>query len=468
MAFSGLTFQRAALRAVCALLVLLALSRAAVPPADLAGTMPEDYLPGLKSILEAAFQRSPQLIAADFDRTLAEVRIMSADAGRLPNVGGNLNYANNQTAISSNTSSQTRDNGLFYNIGVTQPLFHWRALQNQSALARLNLLISQKSYERATRDLGVILRKAYLALVVEKARLRAAQDVLQLMRNEIPVTAEKKERGTVSSATLEGDKLRVREVQLDVDRVATEFDANRRRFARLAGLADLPEAAVPDEIPAPRFSPELAAVLTATALRDGAKSTLEWEIADMRVRDAMLRISSEKVRLYPKFFANAGYSLENSTNINGNAVNQQGIQRRTVSVYAQWSIFDGFATRAAVREALVSKRVQERLQQAEIDGILQNIQIFERYLKLDAEQLELSAIRHGMAIESRKVIAREFEFGNVPKGDLDRAQGAILQAEAKQQESRATLLGRWSEFVALASADPALHNPSFRHVREKK
>ena len=468
MALPGLPFQRAALRAVWVFLVFLSPVRAAEQAGELAGSMPEDYFPALKTILETAFQRSPQMIAADFDRTLAEIRIISADAGRLPSVGANLNYASNQTAISSNTDSQTRDNGLFYNISVTQPLFHWRALQNQSASARLNLLIARKSLDRAARDLAVILRKAYLALVVEKARLRAANEALRLLHKDLAVTAEKKERGTVSSATLEGDKLRIREVQLDVDRVATEFDANRRRFARLAGLADLPETAVPSEIPAPSFSPELAAALSATVLRDAAKSTLEYEIYDLRVRDAMLSISSAKVRLYPKFFASAGYSLENSTNVNGNSVNQQGIQRQTVSVYAQWSIFDGLATRAAIREALASKRVQERLQQAEIDGLLQNIQILERYLKLDAEQMALAGIRHGMAIEGSKVAAREFEFGNVSKGEMDRARTAILQAEAKSQESRAALLGRWCEFVSLATADPVLKNPPSRHGSEKK
>jgi outer membrane protein TolC len=102
-----------------------------------------------------------------------------------------------------------------------------------------------------------------------------------------------------------------------------------------------------------------------------------------------------------------------------------------------------------------------------MEGILQNIQILERYLKLDAEQLALAEIRHGMAIESSKLVAKEVEFGNVAKGDVDRARAAILQAETKNQESRATLLGRWSEFVALAGADPALRNLSARPPREK-
>lgn len=435
---------------------------------EVAGTLPEDHLPGLKSMLETAFLRSPQMIASDFERVLAELRLDGADSARLPNVGGSLSYAINQTAISSNTSSQTRDSGLFYSIGVTQPIFHWKALKNQSDSARLNLLIARKSHDLAARELRVILRKAYLALVVEKARLRAAAESIKLIQNEITVTTEKKERGTVSSAVLEGEKLRLREVELDYNRAAAEYEANRRRLARLAGLRELPDTSIPDEIPRPAFSPDLAAALAAAALRDGAKSTLEYEINELRVRDAMLRHSIEKVRLYPKFFASAGFSLENSTNVNNDVVNQQGIQRRTVSVFAQWSIFDGFATRGAVREALATKRLQERRLEVDAESVLQNIQIIERALKLDAELVALAEIRHGLAVEGSKVVAREVEFGNSTQGELARARTAILQAEAKHMEARATLLGRWGEFVALAGADATLKAPSNRHGRESK
>jgi outer membrane protein TolC len=400
---------------------------------------------------------------------LAELRITSADAARIPSVGGNLNLATNQTAVSSNTSSQTRDSGFFYNIGVTQPLFHWRALQNQSASARLNRLVADKSYDRAARDVALLVRKAYLALVVEKARLRAARDALRVLREDLAVTTEKRERGLIAAAALEGDRLREREVRLEVARLESDFEANRRRFARLVGLPGaLEEGDVPDDIPVPRFSAEIAGILAATVLRDNARSTLEFEIAELRIRDAQLRINSEKVRLFPKFFASAGLSLENSTNVNGNTVSQQGIQRRNVSVYAQWNIFDGFATRAAIREAQASKRVQERLQQAEIEGLMQNIQILERMLRDDAEQVELTGIRHGLAIEARKAAARESDLGNVPKSELSRAGTAILQTEARSLEARAQFLGRWGEFVSLTVGESLLNKSPSSHASETK
>lgn len=455
-------------RSGAALLAAFAALRGA-PAEGVAGTLPEDQLPALRPILEQALRQSPQLIAAELDRILAEIRVTSADAARLPGVGGNLNLASNQTAISSNTNSQTRDSGFFYNISVNQPLFHWRALQNQSMSARLNRLVAERSLERAARDVAVLVRKAYLALVVEKARLRAARDALRVLREDLAVMSEKRDRGLVASAALEGDRLREREVKLEVARLESEFEANRKRFVRLAGMpGSMGEGDVPDDIPAPRFSADLAGVLAATVFRDNARSTLEFEINELRIRDAQLRINSESVRLYPKFYAGAGLSLENSTNVNGGTVSQQGIQRRTVNVYAQWNIFDGFATRAAIREAQVSKRTQERLQQAEIEGLLQNIQILERMLRDDAEQVELAGIRHGLAIEARKAAAREAGFGNVAKGELARAGTAILQAETRSLEARAQFLGRWGEFVALTAGEPLLSKTTSRHASESK
>jgi len=89
-------------------------------------------------------------------------------------------------------------------------------------------------------------------------------------------------------------------------------------------------------------------------------------------------------------------------------------------------------------------------------------------LRDDAEQVELAAIRHGLAIEARKVAAREAEFGNVPKSELARAGTAILQAETRSLEARAQMLGRWGEFVGLTAGEPLLPKNSSRHASEPK
>lgn len=467
MASTGSMLSAGARRAA-GLLVLVWIAAASAQPGEVAGTMPEDLLPALKPILEVAARRSPQVLAAAFELEVSGARIEVADAGRLPGVSGSFSFATNQTAISSNSSSQSRDSGGFYSFGVTQPIFHWKALQRQSEVARVNQLIARKSYDLAARELLLLVRRSYLALIVERSRVAQLTDSVRMLREDVAVLSEKKERGTVAPALLEGERLRLRGVQLEADRASAEFDANCRRFGRLVGLERFDQGSVPDEIPRPSYSPALASAIGAALLRDGAKSTLEYEIHDLRVREASLRNQIEKVRLYPKFYLNAGLSLENSTYVNGNSVNQQGIQRRTVNLYAQWSIFDGFATRGILRESLANQRVQERRLALEAEGVLQSVQILERSLKLDAEQAELAEIHHSLAIAARQRASEEVALGNQARTDVERAANAALQAGTRSQESRAALLARWSEFVALVGADPVLPQSSARHARPTK
>ncbi len=467
MVSPGLRFSRVISRAALALCLLVPLAGARGQGSEIAGTMPEEHLPALRAILATALARSPSLIDADFRRAVVEAQVIGADAPRLPGVGAQLNYARNQTSISSASSSKSNADGFFYNLGVNQALFHWGALKNSAEAARLRLAIEQRKFDVAYRTLAGVLRKAYLALIVEKNRVRFARETLRLLRGDLVVLAERKESGAISAAVLEGERLRERRVALDTERAESEFAANRARFARLAGIGDLAEDAVPDEIPAPTCTPALATALTSALLRDGAKSTLEYEVHSLAVSEAMRRYDVEKVRLLPKFSLGAGLSLENSTDVNGNTVNQQGIQRRSVNLNAQWSIFDGFATKAAKREALANRRLAERTLASRTEEILQDAQILTRNISLDARELELSDIGRSIALESRKRLAEEAALGNIPQGDVDRAQLGIVQAEIAQLAARAALFGRWTDLVALAADDPLLKTPPARHDREK-
>lgn len=468
MVLSGPTFQRVVSRAVLLVFFPLLVACLRAQSGEVAGSMPEDYLPELKTILATAMQRSPQLLAAEFERTVQEARILVADAARIPNLRGTSEFASNQTSVTSNSGSSSRANGVFYRFEAGQPIFHWGALKNQSEAARINLRVAEKNFAMVYRDLAVILRKSFLALTVEKAKLRQGREALRLLRQDIVAATDKKERGLISPGALESERLREREVTLELNRGEAEFAANRRRLARIAGVKEISEDSIPNEIPAPTFSPSLAAAMKATLLRDGAKGTLEYEIYDLKVREAMLRYKIEKTRLLPKINAGASFSLENSTNVNGNVVNQEAFQRQAFSISAQWNIFDGFATRGVVREALAVQRLNEKRLAYETEEILQNAQLLERNLQLDAEALEISEIRRGLAVETKKRAAEEVELGNLPKGDVERAQIGILQADAATFTARAAFLGRWSEFVSLAGHDPVLNNVPASHVRPKK
>lgn len=466
MVLSGLLFQRVFQGAVLAIVVSVSvLGMQAAEPDDVTGTMPEDYLPGLKGVLTQAAKRSPDVIGREFERLAQEGRFIQARAAQLPSVGGGFNYGISETAEASSTDKKYRDSGFFYNFGLNQALFHWGALKNQTDAARINLLVADRSFTLAFRELSNVIRKAYLALIVEKARLQYVRGGVKLIVNEVAIAQARKDAGAISGAALATEQLRLRESELELARLETEFAANRARLARLAGLGELPEDAIPADIPRPAYAPPKAAAMAAAVLRDNAKSTLEYEIYDLRVREAVLQQKIQATRLLPKIGANAGYSLTNTTNVNGNIAEQRAVAQQTIGIGGSWNIFDGLATRGAKREALANRRALEHRKTVEIEQLLQNVQNLERSLRVDAEHLDIADVKHGNAIEGRRLAVQEVGFGKLPQLEIDRAQLNVAQAHARSLEARATFLGRWSDFVGLASADPVLNHLD-RNVRK--
>lgn len=470
MVLSGFTFHRVVFSAVLALFGLSVVSRGS-EITEVAGTLPEDYLPGLKTILADALKRSPKLIARDFERVIQDEKLKMAKSARLPSAGGNFDYGMSQTATTSSSSSQYRNTGAQYNFSLGQALWHWGAIKNEIEIAKISVQVGHKDTALLYRDLALSLRKAYLALVVQKARVGQAREGLKLIKADVEVAKTKKADGTISGAVLSGEELRLREAELLLGRLIADFEASRRNFARVAGMRELPEEAIPAEIPLPAEAlaahEALAAAVTAKTLRDNGRGTIEFVIYDLKLQQALLRQKIVATRLLPKFGVGAGYSLRNNTNVNGATVSQEAVTEQRVAVSGSWTFFDGFATGAAKREAAVARRGLEYKKTTEIDELLQTVQQLERTLKLDAEQLALADVRHGIAIAAEELTAEGIKLGNVPKAQGERARVGILQAYTTTLEARAVYLGHWVELLATAGEDPVLHNLSDRNAAKK-
>lgn len=466
MVLSGLTLQRALTRAVFAFSFVLPIAFLRAQPAGLTGTMPEDVLPELNAILRTALQQSPQVILAAIDVERGEAARIQANAARWPSLNGNATFANNQEAVSSNTSTQSRASGLFYSINLNQSIFHWGALKNQSAVGKIGLLIAEKNYAEAYRSLSVVLRQSYLELVIKKARLKHAR--YQFARAQDDLALLKEDTTRVSPAAVAGRELDLRDARLKLDRTETDFAAGLRRFARIGGLGEFTEDNVADELPKPAYLPALAQSITAKVLRDRGADAYEPQVLALRVREAELRYKIESVRLLPKVNAGASYSLDNSSTVGTNRVVQEAIQRQRVDVSAQWNFFDGFATRAAKMEANAVRRLYASKLSSTVEALLDQVQGLERNLKFDAEEIEISEVRYGIAHEAKKRIVEESALGQLAKAEVDRADGSILLNRAEAFVARAKFFADWSELVSIAGFDPVLQNLPSRYVREKR
>lgn len=450
------------------LVSLLALSSLRAQAPEVAGTMPEDHLPALRTILVAALKQSPQTIAKEIELSQAAARIYVADSPRLPSIGGYVNYASNSTATSSNASNRTRDNGGFYNFGVSQALFHWGALKNESEKARIGVLIAQKSYQEAYRALAVTLRRSYLELMVKKAQIAQARFERELLLADLALAEDKMKDGLVAGGDVAGRKLNLEEVSFRLDKAEVEFASLRRTFARLSGTPELTENALPSAMPKPAYSAATAAAMMNTFAREGVRETFQAKVSQLRVQEADLNYRIARVRLLPKFKAGANYSLENTTNASATSVTQQGVSRQTITLGADWSIFDGFATRGVKLDALASKRMRERELQNATDAALDGVQSLAEQLRLDARAVEMAELRQALAAAQLGKYEEEFKLGNVSQTTVDGAINAVKQSAVNTAAARASYFSRWSEFVSLTTVDPVLNQLPARHDREKR
>src|SRR5438067_632261 len=158
MVLSGLMSQRVVSRAAITLFSLLFVLTARAQSDNVAGTMPEDYLPQLKPILAKALETAPDIIGKRFEQLVQEVRVEEERAKRLPQVGGSFNYGITQSATKANTTQQDRSSGFYYGFGASQALYQWGALKNQQEAARLSLLAAEKSYVQFYRTLSITIR----------------------------------------------------------------------------------------------------------------------------------------------------------------------------------------------------------------------------------------------------------------------------------------------------------------------
>jgi outer membrane protein TolC len=468
MLSSGLRSTRIQRRSVFWLVSLFALVGAHGQPADVAGTLPEDYLPPLKAILEKAWTQSPRTIEKTLELAISEARIDGLNSERLPRVHLWGNYAANQTAISGETDNRTRDNGFFYTLELSQSLYRWGELKNKSALGRLGVLIAEKNYAEAYRTLVQILRHSYMELVARKMSLKAARFTYQVAVDELKLARSTFERGGISPGDLAGQELTTNEHEVRLAMQEQDFADVLQSFTRLSGAMDLTETAIPDDFPRPTYSSALAKEILAEALRDGGKFSLEAEINALKAREADLNYQIERVRLRPKVDAVAVQSLQNLATAGPNTVVQTGVSTQTVAVRFDWWLFDGYAARGAKREALALREIFERRTRQASEAALERAQQLERRLALDARLLEFSDAKLGIALAGERQRREELELGKTSPVGIANTQAIRLLREAESANARANFLGRWSEFVSLVGLDPVMNQLPARYAREKR
>lgn len=429
------------------------------------GTMPEDFLPGLKPILESALKQSPQMILSGIGIAQADSARIISDSRWYPGLSGVASYSLSSIAAASNPASKIKSDGITYVLSVSQSLFQFGAVKNQSAAARIGVLISEKSYLEAYRGLALNLRQQYLQLVVRKATLAGLRNRVLIIESNLEGEEQKLKLGTISPGDIIAPRLAVDEARLAVARAELEYANARLVLARLAGLKELADDSIPSEIGKPIFDAGVPQRLGGELRRDNASNIPAIQISALYVRQADLSYRIAKVGLMPKFSAGASAVQSNSATVVNGLVYQDAVQSNSVSVTGSWSIFDGFATSGSKKSALSTKRLYERLLQTQTEQTLDTAKNLELSLALSYRALELTETRSKLAEAAMNRAKEESQLGNIPKTTVDESVAAYIVGQAGLASGRAEFLSRWVEFVSLVGSDPAIRLVNPRYAR---
>ncbi len=441
--------------------------------------MPEDSLPGLKSLLQAALHQSPTMIQEDITIYQNRAIALQAYSAFWPQVSAGGGYGRTRDRVSETQNGQkivtapgqdpwNYSGAINYNIGVNQNLFQWGAIVDRAKVAHLGVLISERQYAEAYRTLVLQVRDQYLNLAQARSSLRSAEFSLKLSRDALAVAEDKLKNGIISATAIQGPRLDVDDQQLDYDRKAETYVHAKRLLAQLAGLKDIADGDIPAEVPKPLYSQAAAGEVLATFLRDGARSTFLAQVYLMQIREANLNYKIAYTNLLPHFSASVGVGQSTVTTINpgvAGGVSQSTVLSESYNVGASWDVFDGFATRGQRRSALAQRRLSESQFQAYADAALEDAQDKERQLNFAVRAEALAEVRRDIANSELQQQQGEFKLGNQPQSAVDAATANLYLNDAFQASARSEVFSRWSALVSLAGLDPALDVLPNHYVR---
>ena len=448
------------------LLLLLAVAApvwAEAPSLD--GTLPEDYLPGLKPFLKAAVERSPTTINASIGLAQAEAGRYLQAAALWPSLSAYSQYTVTTESIAQNSTLSTTGKGFFYGASINQPIFEWGAYKNQAQIGSLGVKIAQRQFADAYRSLAVTIREQYMGLVYKKKYLLNARFQQKIAEEQLAAQHARFEAGSVSEAELQGFNMNVDDATLAADRADEDFHYAKRVFARLVGIDDPSDDAIPSELPHPDYSASLADTVLTGFVGEGIESTFQNEVYHMMLEQQDKSYSIAKVRLLPKLNAGANYSYSQNTSLGQNYISVEAIKTETYNIGANWTIFDGFSTRGAKLSALESRRSIERMRQTYIDNTIDTITYMRHQLGFSQRAMALSEVRNALIEAQVKRLGDDKALGYASQATIDAGVLTLDSTQYNMAVARSGFLSQWVEFISLAGLDPAIANVPSRYVR---
>lgn len=422
--------------------------------------LPEDVFPQLGLILDDALKQSPRMLLNQLSLDAASGDLMQARSGLYPSIGGYYNQTETKDEREDIPGQIIDTSKTYYNVSLTQPIFHWGERMNNARMGEIRAQIAEKKYAEAYRSLASEIRSVYLNLISIKNQLSNARFDREQADEALRSGEQRAAQKLISEGAVFPLRIKAEQAELNVASLESSFQYSQQHLEALTGRSAPTLEDVPDEVPAQTYYQPTYASLLSDFLGQKHPDTPALEILRQEIEIDRLTYKNQRKRLLPKLNFIVGMSQDEQSYTINNA-QKYGVLSKYVGITVNWQIFDGFATRGAVRSALASKRQSEQSYRIAIDNLQRTVQNAVRNIMLASRQMAIS----DKLLDNSKVYLEfrqeDFKRGNASEADVNQAQASYYSARVSATNSRINFLMKQVEFVSQIARDPAMDNVSF-------
>jgi outer membrane protein TolC len=168
--------------------------------------------------------------------------------------------------------------------------------------------------------------------------------------------------------------------------------------------------------------------------------------------------------LLPRFAISANVAKYNSQTVTATTITQQAAVSTSASIGGSWTIFDGFATRAAKRGVLAGKRLIEQQQKNLAAQIADQLETLVQFIDFAAQTLEMTETIRVSYVVNVDRVRDEFKRGSVTEDAVTTSLMQLYTQDAAVVSARMELMNRWCELVSLVGVDPVLNQLPARYA----
>jgi len=419
----------------------------------------ENVLPQLEPVLTAAVQQSPTMLNRSLDLEIAENNRIQSRAGLLPSLGGYASYMQSRDTR-ADLAGRLEVTKVAYNFSITQPLFHWGERRNTFKISEIQAAIAKGQYQDGYRFLAQNLRNDYMRLIVQKLTVKRGAAYAAFTKNQLAKEETRLAQKVISEFQIFPVRLAAEQAQLIYERAQFDLEMAKLSFARLTGLPPLSDNEIPDAIPALGYDAGAYERLLAGFLSQKELPAIEAVTMRKQLESGSLSLANQKTRLRPKFNFVVGVSQdEQSYTIN--VAQKYRVNSVFAGFSANWTVFDGFAAQAAVRNELARQRQMKTDYKVLNERLAQQAQTNVRLINFSARNMSITDRALVASEGNLKTKQEDFGRGVSSEDEVNLARIAVYDAQINAGNGRCDFLNRTGDFLGTIMADPVLNNVAF-------